>query len=343
MPKKQGCNLPLAGSGATGVVGSAEEHGAQRPHPLLSRALLSREPEPAASPQLRPSLPRADSDFFFARARRRAPTVDGLREEADEDAMVDTRLLLMLKYPDDKAPLRERVALRYSALRYHVRRLLRDATRVSGAARDALIIFSAWVAVAAAEGYRPGAAKQATIDATASGGDDDGHQQTTSAALFFALFEITSAFGNVGLSLGSLRHQDRAADFSQDLNAISLICVAIVCLFGRTRDLPATLDSSLALPKMDDATRSTMFSVPRLSASEDYGGYAPPATPSAATRRAANASIVASSWCSARAAAPRARGRAAARAASPARTCSRRAGSAHNATSPRPSAAPGPS
>lgn len=58
---------------------------------LLSRALLSREPEPAASPQLRPSLPRADSDFFFARARRRAPTVDGLREEADEDAMVDTR------------------------------------------------------------------------------------------------------------------------------------------------------------------------------------------------------------------------------------------------------------
>ena len=58
-------------------------------------------------------------------------------EEADEDAMVDTRLLLMLKYPDDKAPLRERVALRYSALRYHVRRLLRDATRVSGAARDA--------------------------------------------------------------------------------------------------------------------------------------------------------------------------------------------------------------
>jgi hypothetical protein len=149
---------------------------------------LSREPEPAASPQLRPSLPRADSDFFFARARRRAPTVDGLREEADEDAMVDTRLLLMLKYPDDKAPLRERVALRYSALRYHVRRLLRDATRVSGAARDALIIFSAWVAVAAAEGYRPGAAKQATIDATVSGGDDDGHQQTTSAALFFALF-----------------------------------------------------------------------------------------------------------------------------------------------------------
>lgn len=40
------------------------------------------------------------------------------------------------------------------------------------------------------------------------------------------------------------------------------------------------VDSSLALPKMDDATRSTMFSVPRLSASEDYGGYAPPATPS---------------------------------------------------------------
>ena len=50
----------------------------------------------------------------------------------------------------------------------------------------------------------------------------------------------------------------------------------LVALFGRTRDLPSTLDSSLSLPKMDESTRSTLFAVPRRSSTDDYAAYVPP-------------------------------------------------------------------
>ena len=88
-------------------------------------------------------------------------------------------------------------------------------------------------------------------------------EQGTSAALFFCLFEITSAFGNVGLSLGSIKNKEsKPCDFSQDLTPLSLVVVSAVALFGRTRDLPSTLDASLSLPKLDKTTRASLFAVP---------------------------------------------------------------------------------
>ena len=78
-----------------------------------------------------------------------------------------------------------------------------------------------------------------------------------SAAIFFALFELVSAFGNVGLSLGPLEHKN--GDFSRDLGSPALFIIAVVALVGRTRGLPSTIDASLTLPKIDpSALQSTL-------------------------------------------------------------------------------------
>ena len=134
--------------------------------------------------------------------RRRTPPPRDDDAAADDDAMIDTRLLELLRYPRGDAPLNERVRLRVRALGFHGQRLAGAAARASNAARGAALVFCAWLAVASAEGYRPGkASSEYGLD------DDDGGSvdHRTSAALFYSLFEVVSAYGTVGLSLGAWR------------------------------------------------------------------------------------------------------------------------------------------
>jgi hypothetical protein len=141
--------------GAPPAAPSAEERFSRRNHRrgrALSRALLSREPSMRDAGDRRSSIGGADAltKVFFCPVTGNPLSDDRppgyvVDDDGDDDAMVDTRLLLMLKYPDAKAPLEERITLRARALFYHAGRLLRQSTRVSGAAKDAIIIFFAWV------------------------------------------------------------------------------------------------------------------------------------------------------------------------------------------------------
>ena len=85
----------------------------------------------------------------------------------------------------------------------------------------------------------------------------------------------------MGLSLGSIKKgSTRPCDFSQDLTPFSLMVVAAVALYGRTRDLPSTLDASLSLPKLDRSTRNSLFALPSGSAlakTANEGGVPAPA------------------------------------------------------------------
>ena len=72
-------------------------------------------------------------------------------------------------------------------------------------------------------------------------------------ALFPVLFELVSAFGNVGLSMGTYAHTDDASDplfscsFAADLNTGSQALLVLTMIIGRCRAFPSRVDSSLAL------------------------------------------------------------------------------------------------
>ncbi|KAH8074363.1 high-affinity potassium ion transmembrane transporter [Aureococcus anophagefferens] len=87
----------------------------------------------------------------------------------------------------------------------------------------------------------------------ASGEAAMGGSGLRSGALFCIVFELTSAFGNVGLSLGSIADPSRPTSYSGDLTAAALLIVCAVQIFGRTRDMPAAVDSGLSLPTVDAA------------------------------------------------------------------------------------------
>ena len=171
------------------------------------------------------------------------------------DAMVDTREILIERYPDSAPPWRARVDLRAKALGFHIRRGLRGAVAAQGFARDAAALFLAWFLIAAimqytADGHRHSKALAGSDDALAAH-EADGTPVAGSGALFYIIFELTSAFGNVGLSLGSIDHPDRPVGYSGDLSTAALFIVGLVQIFGRTRDMPATVDSALSVPTVD--------------------------------------------------------------------------------------------
>jgi hypothetical protein len=66
-------------------------------------------------------------------------------------------------------------------------------------------------------------------------------------SLFAVLFELVSAFGNVGLSLGSYQNLSSPCSFSVDLDPICKGLVMLTMLVGRTRDFPKAVNSSLAV------------------------------------------------------------------------------------------------
>ena len=139
-------------------------------------------------------------------------------------------------------PWRARVALRAAALRFHVRAFARAVATSTGFVRDAAFLFSAWFLIAAIMRYEGDGGRTAASGEAAMGG---------SGALFYIVFELTSAFGNVGLSLGSIADPSRPTSYSGDLTAAALLIVCAVQIFGRTRDMPATVDSALSVPTVD--------------------------------------------------------------------------------------------
>ncbi|KAH8046867.1 high-affinity potassium ion transmembrane transporter [Aureococcus anophagefferens] len=151
-----------------------------------------------------------------------------------DDAMIDTRELLMERYPD-AAPPCARVALRAAALRFHVRARGRGADGLR--ARRGLL-FLAWFLIAAIMRYEGDGGRTAASGEAAMGG---------SGALFYIVFELTSAFGNVGLSLGSIADPSRPTSYSGDLTAAALLIVCAVQIFGRTQpslDAPENLSEA---------------------------------------------------------------------------------------------------
>lgn len=177
--------------------------------------------------------------------REEMPT-SGSLELAVPDAMVDTRALLLERYPDRSPPWTERISTRLEAFAYHCRLVVADAYRSSGFARDAALIFLAWFAIACFENFKHSDQCEATND--------------SSRGLFYAAFELASAFGNVGLSLGSIRNSRANTSFSGDLSAASLLVLILVMLGARTRDMPRRIDASLTLPKISgsDMLRATV-------------------------------------------------------------------------------------
>ena len=143
------------------------------------------------------------------------------------DAMVDTRALLLERYPVSSPPWTLRVSTRWNAFKYHTRRAAKDAYRTSGFTRDAAGMFLAWFLIASFENFS---------------------KPTT--GLFYTIFELVSAFGNVGFSLGSLMKPDANVSFSHDLCFGSLVVMCVVMIGARSRDLPNRIDSSLTYPNL---------------------------------------------------------------------------------------------
>jgi len=106
-------------------------------------------------------------------------------------------------------------------------------------------------------------------------------EETATGAVFYIIFELASAFGNVGLSLGSIKRPSAPTSFSRDLRANygALLVMCVVMVAGRTRELPGHIDSALSLPTVtpDDILRdSTVMHEPANAASVD-GAEPPPA------------------------------------------------------------------
>lgn len=102
---------------------------------------------------------------------------------------------------------------------------------------------------------------------------------------FSCLFEIVSAYGTVGLSLG---YPDINASFSAELRTLSKLIIVAMMIRGRHRGLPYALDRAVLLPsetlhkkEQEDATRRAQRRHSNLSDMGDVGGLRNTATTSA--------------------------------------------------------------
>lgn len=69
-------------------------------------------------------------------------------------------------------------------------------------------------------------------------------------SVFAAFFEVVSAYGNVGLSLG---HPSVATSFSGVLTTFSKVVICLMVIRGRHRGLPYSLDKAIMLPSQKRA------------------------------------------------------------------------------------------
>eukprot|EP00756_Hemistasia_phaeocysticola_P058966 Hpha_TRINITY_DN35654_c0_g1::TRINITY_DN35654_c0_g1_i1::g.68665::m.68665 len=191
-------------------------------------------------------------------ATQLADYVEGRRESAvpSEDApemlyYIDCRALLMTRYPDERVPYSERIAVRAKAVRYHLGLLCKQFTQ-GRIFRDLSFLWFAWFLIASFQGRsEQGIEKQ-----------------------LFILFELVTAFGNVGLSLGSTKVGAKDycgyCAFSSDLGTAGKLIVMLVEILGRTREMPQRIDGALQLgaepdedKMMNDRYRSRGHPEPR--------------------------------------------------------------------------------
>uniref|UniRef100_A0A7S1XRX3 ZC3H15/TMA46 family C-terminal domain-containing protein n=2 Tax=Phaeomonas parva TaxID=124430 RepID=A0A7S1XRX3_9STRA len=135
----------------------------------------------------------------------------------DEDYVTDTRVLLMVAYPNEKVPYFTRVTTRVKAVGWHLRHLAFDFVN-SVAVRDLVLLWLSWYLISATGG-RGNAASMIR------------HQ-------FALLFELVSAYGNVGLSLGSVDDDNPNTSFSGNLSAFGKLCIICVSVLGALRGMP---------------------------------------------------------------------------------------------------------
>lgn len=154
-------------------------------------------------------------------------------ENADEvftpdDPYMDTRLVLLKKYGGGHVPTSVKIGYRLDALKKSLSTLTSESSR-SGMSRDVATIWFVWFLVLCVEKYTPDSSIHSNI--------------------FNCIFEICSAFGNVGLSIGSSKVN--GASFSADLHIFNQFVLICVMVLGRTREFPSEIDGSLQLVSGD--------------------------------------------------------------------------------------------
>ena len=169
-------------------------------------------------------------------------------EDSDDDEenarfRLDTRLYLMMKYPDKEIPLRVKLSSRMKAVWHGMQQLIRGAISPS-MLRDILFLWAIAFIISLFESF-DGAkfSIRHHQNGTAIATDDDSINDTS---IFYLIFELVSAFGNVGLTLGSLKDSSGSC-FAVDLTACSKVAILLVEVVGRTRELPHHVDCSLSL------------------------------------------------------------------------------------------------
>ena len=181
------------------------------------------------------------------------PIHDAPSAPPNHDALVDTRELLMELY-QEAAPWQARIKWRAKALSFHLRKSLRDAKRTKGFAKDMCYLFTAWFLIAALMRYKPDGSEYDDKN------DNDVPDTVASGSVFYVIFELASAYGNVGLSLGSVEDPYSPASFSRDLRANPALWVMmVVMILGRTREMPGRIDCALTMPTVgcDDVLRAS--------------------------------------------------------------------------------------
>eukprot|EP01052_Picozoa_sp_SAG31_P005145 SAG31_NODE_222_length_19895_cov_34.907626_10_plen_370_part_00 len=172
---------------------------------------------------------------------------DGAEKEAWEHD-VDTRLLLLVKYPAARPPLRDELQAALSAIWHQLQSMARG-LQASSPVRDCFFLWLMWFLI------------------TAMDREEDVPKGAHS--LFGVVFELVSAFGNVGLSLGSYKNPSSPCCFSVDLPATCKLCVMLTMVVGRTREFPKKVDSALevhyataeeVMADMDEADKDFMGS-----------------------------------------------------------------------------------
>jgi hypothetical protein len=182
----------------------------------------ARQPQPVESSLLAPvSLATREG------IRRGSAVAD--KDKDKVDLMLDTRLLILSMYGEDKhVPWRDRFELRFRAVLYQSKNLVRDF--VGGIKADLLFLVAVWWFIVLVEGYT-----------------------ANSPSVFYTLFEIVSSFGSVGLSLGSYKDPSAPCSFAYDLLWYSKLALVVVQIAGRSRDMPRSLDSVLTVISPIDA------------------------------------------------------------------------------------------
>jgi len=148
----------------------------------------------------------------------------GESSKIDERNELDTRLLILTEFEEgEKVPLSVKVGWRLRAVRHQMTILLHYFYDRIKAKPGIVFLFFTWFLVCCIEGF-----------------------QDQTPAVFNALFEIVSCFGNVGLSLGTTKGTAGVA-FSHDLSAESMLLLIVVMVAGRVREIPSKVDAVLTI------------------------------------------------------------------------------------------------